>query len=210
MKPLTLAEFAALPASASVLYFDTETTGKADWRAPASALHQPRVVQIGAELHRADTCLAMFHTLVQPAGWTIPAEATAIHGITDAMCAADGLPGLAVLNVFVGLLLAADVVVSFNLDFDALMLEIEGHHHQRPDLWRDVRGFCAMRAATPYCRLPGHRPGQYKWPRLAEAHQILCGTPLVGAHGALADTRGCRNVTQALCQRQRQNLNPQP
>jgi DNA polymerase-3 subunit epsilon len=202
MKLLTLAEFAALPSTAAVLYFDTETTGKADWRAPANASHQPRVVQLGAELHLGDNCVGILNTLIRPNGWTIPPAASAIHGITTARCAADGIGGMAALDCFIGLLLAADVIVSFNIDFDTLMLEIEGHHYSRPHLFRETHGFCAMRAATDFCRLPSpQRPGEYKWPRLSEAHEILCGTPLVGAHGALADTRGCRNVALALCQR---------
>jgi DNA polymerase III epsilon subunit-like protein len=39
-------------------------------------------------------------------------------------------------------------------------------------------------------KLPG-KYGRYKWPKLAELHQVLFGEPFEGAHGALADARAC-------------------
>jgi DNA polymerase III epsilon subunit-like protein len=39
-------------------------------------------------------------------------------------------------------------------------------------------------------KLPG-KYGRYKWPKLAELHQVLFGEPFAGAHGALADARAC-------------------
>lgn len=38
-----------------ILFYDTETTGKADFRAAPDAAHQPRLVQLAAILANPDT-----------------------------------------------------------------------------------------------------------------------------------------------------------
>jgi DNA polymerase-3 subunit epsilon len=207
-KRLNLEQLNALPASTRVLYFDTETTGKLLYREPLTHPGQPRVVQLAAELcllgapTDTPTALASVSCLWQPNGWTIPPDATAVHGFTDADCRAHGLRGDYALQLFIGLLVCAEVVVAYNLEFDESLLLIEGQHYSRPLLFEDLAGFCAMRAATPICAIPkpwNATPADpYKWPNLAEAHQRLVGAPLADAHEALADTRAARRVTQAL------------
>ncbi len=47
---------------------------------------------------------------------------------------------------------------------------------------------CTMHASTPLCAIPHpSRPGEYKWPRLEEAHRILLRSEMDDAHDALAD-----------------------
>jgi len=210
---LSFAHFANLPASTKLLIFDTETTGLYDWRADPSAPHQPRVVQLGAILVTlgapAAEPICSLNTLIAPDGWTIPEAATAVHGITTADCRLRGIHGATALQLFIAMLLAADVAVAFNLDYDVNLIGVEGHRHNRPHIFQEAHCFCAMRAATPLCRLPGKRPGDYKFPKLAEAHQLLVGAPLEGAHDALADVRGTRRLLHALIHHHHVR-NPQP
>lgn len=60
---------------ASFLVFDTETTG--------TDIEQARIVELGAVIIRAGKVAERLHTFVHPGG-PIPAEVSAIHGVTDA------------------------------------------------------------------------------------------------------------------------------
>ena len=65
------------------LIFDSETTGKALWKEPADDPRQPRIVQLGAILYDDERrVVAEMNLVVRPDGWTVPAEAAAIHGFT--------------------------------------------------------------------------------------------------------------------------------
>lgn len=187
----------------NLLFFDTETTGKADFTAPPDAPHQPHLVELGALLvSDQGRELARLEMLVRPDGWTIPADATRVHGITTERAAREGLPLEEVFAAFLALARSAEKLVAHNLDFDALVMRAAaarcGYSRPPAALAEDwTRGFCTMRAATQVCRLPGRR-GDYKWPSLAEAHAHFYGAPHEGAHGALADVIACRRVFEAL------------
>lgn len=193
---IQLADLAKLKPSARILVFDTETTGLVHWNKPSTDPSQPAICQLGAALFDLDGRQWLtLSSLVQPDGWVVSDEAAAIHGISTTDCKRFGLPWLALYRHWFGILQAADLVVSFNLDFDAALLRIAGPESD------DLHGryaFCAMRAATPLCKLPGKRPDEYKFPRLGEAHRILVGSELENAHDALADVLGTWAVFKAL------------
>lgn len=72
--------------------FDTETTGKWIYGAPITASKQPNIVQLAALLTDASgETKGQMNFLIKPAGWTIPAETTAIHGITTEDCEKYGI-----------------------------------------------------------------------------------------------------------------------
>ncbi|MBW3637026.1 MAG: 3'-5' exonuclease, partial [Armatimonadetes bacterium] len=84
-----------------LLFFDTETTGKADFKAPFSAPHQPKLVQLGAMLCAEDGGkVAQLEFLVRPDGWEIPDEAANVHGFTTDHCLQYGFALKTVLNIF--------------------------------------------------------------------------------------------------------------
>lgn len=175
------------------LFFDTETTGKADMRSPATAKHQPYIVQLGAILcedggrERASVSL-----IIKPDGWKIPQEAADIHGITDAIAEACGVPIISALSVLSMLALRADTVIAHNLDFDLFVAAAAFHRIGKESRLAKMQRFCTMKATTELCRLPG-RYG-FKWPKLEEALDILLQEKLEGAHDAMADTRGCARL----------------
>lgn len=190
-----------------ILFFDTETTGKADFKRPADDPIQPRIVQIGAILCTEERrIVGELNLLIRPAGFTIPADAAAIHGITTELASQAGLEGavaLGMLSEFVG---RARRMVAHNLAFDRLMVMIELLQLDAPANlvaeFRDREGYCTMQAATPHCRLP-HRSSAYgrsgyKWPSLQEAHRHFCGVEFDDAHDAMADVRACMRIYWAL------------
>jgi DNA polymerase III subunit epsilon len=195
------------------LIFDTETTGKAQMRLPADHPSQPRIVQLGAILYD-DTrrVVAEMNFLVKPDGWTIPQEATAIHGITTEMCEAYGLKITTVVKLFLALVRRSKLKVAHNRAFDDLLVQGElcrlGEAAAQ-DLadFLSHEGHCTMEAATPVLKLPG-RFGDFKWPNLQEAHQFFMGRGFEGAHDAMADVRACAAVFFAMQDRDKQPKPP--
>lgn len=182
------------------LFFDTETTGKADFRAPTTDPRQPHIVQLAAILFSDEgEETASLGTIIKPDGWEIPAEAAAIHGITTEKALACGIPMLSALAVFSNFAHVADTLVAHNVEFDLLVVMANlarlNHDGARKcfDRMDDMPTFCTMKKTTPLCKLPGNY-GDFKWPKLTEAHKHLFGTEVEGAHDAMADVRACARI----------------
>lgn len=184
------------------LFFDTETTGlPRNYRAPLTDFHNwPRVVQLayliyddnGNELDQCDL-------IIKPDGFTIPSEASSVHGITTARALAEGQPLKTVLEQFTQAINSVDTIVAHNISFDEAIM---GCEFLRTGLTNPLIGkpqICTMRSTTNFCRIPG-RYG-YKWPSLSELHKRLFGKDFEEAHNALADIRATANCFWELKQR---------
>lgn len=174
------------------LFFDTETTGiPLNHKAPASDLRNwPRLVQLAWVLADDEAHeVASAQYIVKPDGFTIPTEATAIHGITTEAAMQDGVDLHAVLTAIMLDIPRASVLVAHNMSFDERILGAEFLRAGHPNVVESKARRCTMQEATNYCRLPS-RYG-YKWPTLPELHMTLFSTPFEGAHQALADVRAC-------------------
>lgn len=180
-----------------ILFFDTETTGKLDFRAPPEANHQPRLVQLACLLtDDAGKELSSINIVVKPNGFEIPVSATAIHGYTTQAATDLGLDLSTVLFLLNDLRQKPHVVVAHNIDFDLKIVEGElrrGDFDCEDGIFGDARIFCTMKSMTPVCKLPG-KYGDYKWPKLQEAYKHAFGVEFDGAHDALADVRACAKV----------------
>lgn len=179
-----------------ILFFDTETTGKADFRAAPDAPHQPRLVQF-AGLLTDDEGKEVSHVrlTVRPEGFEIPEEASGIHGITTAIARAIGVDCGAVRNIFRAWWQCSSMVVGHNVEFDLFIMDGEfARASGAKKAWGDPRAtFCTMRRMTPVCKLPG-KYGDFKWPKLQEAYKHAFGSDFEGAHDAMADVRACAKI----------------
>lgn len=176
----------------SILVFDTETTGKADFKLPVTHPSQPRIVQFAFQLYDENwNVRAEGNYIIKPDGYEIPQEASNIHGITTAMANRYGVPIKPVLEVFGNLLAVADGTVGHNVSFDEFMTDIECSRNGRGKF--KFVSFCTMHAMTQHCKLPGSY-GDYKWPKLQEAYQHCYGCSFEGAHDAMADLEACAKV----------------
>jgi DNA polymerase-3 subunit epsilon len=174
-----------------ILFFDSETTGKADFRADADAPHQPRLVQLAAILADDNGIeLASLSVIIKPVGYEIPPESTAIHGISHDLATRAGVGEITATHMFDQLLIQSTVAAAHNFDFDKLILS-RGSQIRAKRLAQS--NYCTMHAMTPICRLPG-RYGDYKWPKLQEAYRFAFGKEFDGAHNALADVRACKEI----------------
>jgi DNA polymerase III epsilon subunit-like protein len=190
------------------LIFDTETSGKADFKAPPEAPQQPRLVQLAALLLDSElTEVGSMNFIIKPVGFTISDEVAKIHGITQAKAEAVGVSEHGVLLLFREWLLMSKRIVAHNLKFDGFILGKAFAVHQLV-VDKMPEPYCTMLASMNVCQLPGNFPGQYKWPSLQEAHEILLGEPFTGAHDAFADVRACARIYTHLIHGDRPKARP--
>ncbi len=184
----------------TTIVFDTETTGlpKNKWRSALQGpANWPDLVSICWLVYDEDWDLVRkeYH-VVRPEGWTIPAEASAVHGITHAAAEASGEPLAAVLGRFAEDLKTARRLVAHNMAFDKNV--IQGAYKWRigmePAAFWPAEEFCTMEASRDVLRLPWKgvqhpgKPTTYKPPRLSELWTYaFSGTPQPQAHNSEGD-----------------------
>ena len=170
------------------IFFDTETTGvPRNYKAPSSDTHNwPRLVQIGWILMDSEgNKLSQHDYIIRPEGFTIPADATSVHGITTERALKEGRDLEEVINEFMDDFNEATFIVGHNVSFDKRIVGAELVRLHRPDIMDSKRTYCTMMAGTDFCRIPS-RYG-YKWPKLQELYIKLFGHDFDGAHNAMSD-----------------------
>ena len=176
------------------LFLDTETTGlPLDWKAPVGQLDNwPRIVEIGWILTDKDGQEIESETIIlKPDGFKIPADASAIHGITNEIANEKGQDRVDVLKKFSDLLSKATVLVAHNIDFDKKVVHAEFMRYNIKSNIHKIDKLCTKELTTDYCKLPG-RYG-YKWPTLEELYEKVFSTSLTGSHSALGDVKACKD-----------------
>lgn len=200
----------------TALFYDTETTGLPDFKAPSEAEHQPHIVQLAALLVDLDTreTLHTIDVIIRPDGWSIPEESSAVHGITQEHALEVGISEASAITEFMDLW-AGRLRIAHNEQFDARIVRIAlmrfmGDVTHLPaglpvaDEWKQSRAECTARMATPVCAIPPTErmkaAGRFhhKTPNLGEAYRHLFGRDFDGAHNALADVSACRDIYFAM------------
>ena len=189
------------------LAFDTETTGLPLFKEPSEHPDQPHIVQLAAVLVELDTRreLACMDVIVKPEGWTIPAEVSAIHGITQEHALDVGIPEAVAVEMLLALW-AQRTRIAHNEQFDARIVRIACMRHAPAfaDSWKAGHAECTQLLSTPILNLPPtekmkragfNRP---KSANLGEAYEFFTGRKLENAHSAMADTRACLEVFHAV------------
>lgn len=173
---------------ANALILDTETTGLGD---DAELVELAVIDCAGAVL---------LDTLVRPSG-PVPAEAAAIHGITDAMLA-DAPTWSEIHARFCGLVEGRQVVI-YSREFDTRVITQTARRYglQAPQGFDLVlepgRIHCAMHA---YARFRGEwsaEKGRYRWQKLSAA-AVQQGVTVTNAHRALGDCLMTLGVVRAM------------
>lgn len=181
-----------------ILFFDTETTGFVRKNVPHNDPTQARCCQIAALLTDLEgQVVEEFNHIIKPDGWSIPSRVAEIHGITDEIANAQGVPIATALDKMGPMHLKSTLCVAHNFDFDNQMMEIESFNYPAFQ-WRPIKSACTMKAATNYCAIPSARGG-FKWPKLRELCAKLFGEEEAAkfdleAHDAMADIKMTKRV----------------
>lgn len=196
------------------LFYDTETTGLPDFKAPSESEHQPHIVQLGARLVDIDTRIAIstLDVVIRPDGWKIPDEVSAIHGITTERAMLVGVSESLALGMLLDLWERASERIGHNESFDARIVRIAQHRFDdtRIDAWKGAPAQCTQIMATPILKLPPTPKmladgfTKNKSANLGEAYEFFTGRKLENAHSALADVDACIAVFFAIQDGQRE------
>lgn len=209
-----------------IVAYDTETTGL--WKNGLSIEHeaQPKICSISAILieETSDNTFEVvdsFDHIVKPDGWEIAppilptlgitmeeakaqkirVSASDIHGITHEMAMEKGIPLFDAMKDFNDFLKQAEAMLAHNESYDNLVIR-----HALKLLGRTIplpeKRICTMMMSKDYCRLKPNFPGgDWKWPKLEEAYEIVFKKPLVNAHSSLADITQSVELYQELKRR---------
>lgn len=173
-----------------VLIYDTETSGIPDYQSPSESEHQPHIVEIAGLLFTKQGKLVdYFTTLVKPEGWTTgPVE---VHGITQEMAEADGIPEAQALGRFLDFQARCGLRIAHNRSFDDRIIRIAMFRYvgeaAANTLKENTKGDCTMYTMKSVMKVK-------KLPKLSEAYKFVTGRELVEAHRALADALACAEV----------------
>jgi DNA polymerase III epsilon subunit-like protein len=172
-----------------ILFFDTETTGlPKNWKAPVEQLDNwPRLVQIAWQVYNSNGDLLEEHEyIINPVGFIIPSEASAVHKITTEKALETGVDLLTILKVFSSSVNGCGLLVAHNYSYDYNIMGSELLRNGLENSLYEKEHICTMNASTDFCKIPG--PYGYKWPKLEELYDILFRESF-NAHDALDDIR---------------------
>ena len=171
------------------LVFDTETTGlPVSMSAPiTNSSLWPHIVQISWITVSNKEIKKKEDHIIKPEGFRIPYESARIHGISDVYATTHGEPLKDVLSAFCSDVLASNMIIGHNLEFDRKVVLAELFRVHIDDPFVDKTSVCTMKKSTVYCAFPGKGWLGYRYPRLEELYKKLFGKRLKGAHNALHD-----------------------
>lgn len=166
------------------LFFDTETTG----RNP----HTARLVQLAFIVaDEGGKTTETYNEVIKPVGFSIPKQASAIHGITQKEALETGVECKEAVEALHSAIIRTNVVVCHNFGYDIKIIDNEiGHHCIFGKKMSGLKYICTMLGSMHFCNLPN--PYGYdnpKYPRLSELHEKLFGCDFDNAHNALADVQ---------------------
>lgn len=186
------------------LFYDFETTGLPNFRAPSSEPSQPHIVQAAAILVDGEDIVSSFDLISKPVDWEIPDEAAKIHGITTKIAAARGVSERDVVTILHDLWKRSSLRIAHNESFDARIMRIalfRFFDKLTADAWKSGEAFCTCNTATPIVQMPATQKmidagmgSRYKKASLSESYLAATGKELVDAHSTMPDVLACREV----------------
>lgn len=170
------------------LFFDTESTGlPINWKAPLTDLNNwPRLVQLAYLcFDRAGNQTGSGNYIVKPEGFSIPREATAIHGISTSKALSEGIELKRVMDEFLAKVCMAEVLVAHNMSFDEKIVGAEFLRLGMENSLSAKKKICTMNESVNFCAIKSAYG--YKWPKLSELHQKLFNSGFEESHNAIVD-----------------------
>lgn len=178
-----------------ILVYDTETTGLPLWEQPSDNPLQPHLVQLAALLVNRESGIVTqnMNVIVKPDGWEIPAEVSAIHGITTEYAQQVGVSEAVALKLFLDLW-SGRTRIGHVQSFDARIIRIATKRYCEEaviNAWKAGPAECTALLAKPIM-------GMKKSPKLTEAYRHFFNKELADVHSAMADAVACMEVFFAI------------
>jgi DNA polymerase III epsilon subunit-like protein len=185
-----------------VLVFDTETTGLPnEWKISAERQpnNWPHIVSIAWMVLDTDTnkIITQKSYIIKPINWTIPQEATAIHGIRHSFADSYGAGLDDVIREFFET--PCDMYVAHNMNFDENVVMNAVYWDLKGELYRFHKPtMCSMKISAPMCRLRFNSGGGLKPPKLSELYEhVFRRKPSASRlHGAFYDAKILTEIIQ--------------
>ena len=179
------------------LALDTETTGLPPKEQLNSKNYERwcRLIELSYALFDySGQCLTSYHVLIKPNGFTIPSEATCIHGISTAEAIQQGVSIEMALEYFTIALERADYLIAHNIKFDMDVLQSEYFRTGSQSLfYSEKKLFCTAEMSKTYQR----KHLKIKNPRflsLSTMYDLLFNKKIQYPHRALSDTHACAEI----------------
>ncbi|MCK4524585.1 3'-5' exonuclease [candidate division WOR-3 bacterium] len=175
------------------LIFDTETTGlPIDWYAPITEIENwPRMVQLAwLSYNKKGKLITEVDYIIKPESYTIPLNASKIHGITTEIARKVGTSLKNVLVEFALAIEKSDILIAHNMNFDEKIVGAEMiRTNIKSNLFNKHR-ICTMKTTKNLCKIASRKG--YKWPKLSELNAFLFGIDDYNdAHNASVDAEIC-------------------
>lgn len=186
------------------IVIDVETSGLYIYKNPdgtphpADAPDQPRLAELAMIFCDDDFNVEReYQAYIQPDGWEMTAEATAINGLTTDDLILLGVPVSMVLAVYHTAIKDGRIVLSHNAQFDCKSLRGESRRIGVPDLFEETYNVCTMRSATKLVPKVKKLNGKGGFPGLVDVAAHF-GIPHPENHSALDDARTTILIAKAL------------
>lgn len=186
-----------------IMVYDTETTGKFDFKAAWNAPHQPNLLQLGYKVYSRDKKVIwevghLVDSTTFPTWDGIEPEAQAIHGVDEVSIRLYGSSTDKTMKAFNFWAEKCNLFVAHNDPFDTKIMECFAFRAGfNPTLvFNGQKKYCTMTTSTQICKIPQPSGrGGYKWPKLNEAYPFFMdGAQFKDAHNALADVNACGDI----------------
>lgn len=173
-----------------VLIFDTETTGLLPKGAAEFPQDYPHIVQLSFIFFNSETGKHEPHDFILKGSFSIPEEATAVHGITKSRSDACGFDFKDVYGIFKVYLDQAEFIVAHNIDFDLTMLRAECARNalEFPPL---PAKYCTMKKNTDRCAIYRDDKPYPKFPTLLELYHHFFQESPDNLHDSMTDSYAC-------------------
>ena len=182
------------------IIIDTETTGltRLSFANRFNYKQWPRMVQIAWAVVEEGSIASRQTYLIQPDGYTIPATATQIHGISQEHAVDNGIPIRDVLQKLKATFNTCDSIIAHNLNYDLGIIESEALR-QELTIQIPKQRICTMHLGKQYLvQTKGIRRGGY--PKLSQLYETLLGFGYSQAHSADNDVTACFHAYKKLRQ----------
>lgn len=182
------------------IFLDTETDG--NYYSKSLSLTHPNqvnIIQLAFQIRNNNKeIVSEYHSLIYPLYFkTIKERAYKIHKISYQNCYENGISPNAAIGIFYYHLLNCSTIIGHNVFYDIMALKILATKCGYDKIVQEIEKkqvFCTQKNSKYIVKLPYKSRGGVKPPTLSEAYQYFFGKELIGAHGAMSDTKGCADV----------------